>query len=50
MCNDCYGAKATRKPWRTIGSKDISYIKIATNPGDVVPVDQLESSIPGFIG
>jgi transposase InsO family protein len=27
-----------------------SHIKKASNPGDVVSVDQLESSIPGFIG
>jgi len=51
MCNDCYGAKATRKPWRTKGDKlNRSHIKKAVNPGDVVSVDQLESSIPGFIG
>jgi hypothetical protein len=51
MCNDCYGAKATRKPWRVKGNKsNRSHAKKAVNPGNVVSVDQLESSIPGFIG
>jgi hypothetical protein len=51
MCNDCCGAKATRRPWRTSAGKgNASHIKPATSPGDVVSVDQLESSIPGFIG
>ena len=50
MCNDCCGAKATRRPWRTSAGKgNASHIKPATSPGDVVSVDQLESSIPGFI-
>jgi hypothetical protein len=44
MSNDCCGAKATRKPWRSKGSKDRSHIKKATNPGDVVAIDQLESN------
>jgi transposase InsO family protein len=51
MCNDCCAAKATRKPWRGEGKGHIqSHIKRASNPGDIVSVDQLESSIPGFIG
>jgi hypothetical protein len=51
MCNDCCAAKATRKPRRGKGKGHIqSHIKKASNPGDVVSVDQLESSIPGFIG
>jgi hypothetical protein len=51
MCNDCCAAKATREPWRGKGKRHFqSHIKKASNPGDVVSVDQLESSIPGFIG
>jgi len=51
MCNDCCAAKATRKPWRSKGKGHIqSHIKKVSNPGDIVSVDQLESSIPGFIG
>jgi transposase InsO family protein len=51
MCNDCCGSKATRRPWRTSAGKgNASHINPATNPRDAVSVDQLESSIPGFIG
>jgi hypothetical protein len=51
MCNDCCGAKATRRSWRFKGDKSSrSHIKKAVNPGDVVSVDQQESSIPGSIG
>jgi hypothetical protein len=51
MCNDCCGAKATGSPWRNKESKHMqSHIKRPTQPGEVVSVDQLESSIPGFIG
>jgi hypothetical protein len=51
MCNDCCGAKATRRPWRNKESKHKqSHIKRPTHPGEVVSVDQLESSVPGFIG
>jgi len=51
MCNDCCGAKATRKPWRGKSAKyNQRHLKKATYPGEVISVDQLESSIPGFIG
>jgi hypothetical protein len=51
FCNDCCGAKATRRPWRgKVSIDNQSHIKRATHPGEVVSVDQLESSIPGFIG
>jgi hypothetical protein len=51
MCNDCCGARATRKPWRSKSAKqDRRHLKKATRPGEVISVDQLESSIPGFIG
>ena len=51
MCNDCYGAKATRKPWRVKGNKlNRNHVRKAVNPGDVVSVDLWESSNPGFIG
>jgi hypothetical protein len=51
MCNDCLGAKATRRPWRSKSSKyNQRHLKKATHPGEVISVDQLESSIPGFIG
>jgi hypothetical protein len=51
MCNDCCGAKATRRPWRSRSDKyNQRYLKKATHPGEVISVDQLESSILGFIG
>ncbi len=51
MCNDCCGAKATRRPWRGKESRHKpSHLKRPTHPGEVVSVDQLESSVPGFIG
>jgi hypothetical protein len=51
MCNDCCGAKATRKPWRGKGKRyNQKHLKKTPHPGEVVSVDQLESSIPGFIG
>ena len=51
MCNDCCGAKAPRKPWRGKGKRyKQRHMKKAPHPGEVVSVDQLESSIPGFIG
>jgi hypothetical protein len=53
MCNDCYCASAARTPWRTKPTKDdnkkldrISKLK----PGEIVAVDQLESSVPGLLG
>jgi hypothetical protein len=51
MCNDCCGAKATRTPWTSKGKGYIQkHLKKTPHPGEVVSVDQLESSIPGFIG
>jgi hypothetical protein len=51
MYIDCCGAKVTRRPWRNKSAKyNQRHLKKATHPGEVVSVDQLESSIPGFIG
>jgi hypothetical protein len=51
MCNDCCGDKTTRRPWRSKSAKyNQRHLKKATHPGEVISVDQLESSIPGFIG
>jgi len=53
MCNDCYSASATRTPWRTKPDKhkkNLGDRRSSLSPGDVVSVDQLESSTPGFIG
>jgi len=51
MCNDSCGAKATRKPWRGKGKRyKQRHLKNTPHPREVVSVDQLELSIPGFIG
>jgi hypothetical protein len=53
MCNDCYSASATRTPWRTYPDKHKKSLgdrRSSLSPGDVVSVDQLEYSTPGFIG
>ena len=53
ICNDCYSASAARTPWRTKPSKQMKQSEDRRTkmlPGDVVSVDQLETSTPGFIG
>jgi hypothetical protein len=53
MCNDCYCASASRTPWRskpTNFRKSMHDKRLHLSPGDVVSIDQLESSTPGFIG
>jgi hypothetical protein len=51
MCNDCYCAKVSRIPWRGKPSKDdLKKIGRKLKPGDVVSIDQLESSVPGLLG
>jgi hypothetical protein len=53
ICNDCYSASAARTPWRTKPSKQMKQSedrRTNLSPGDVVSVDQLETSNPGFIG
>jgi hypothetical protein len=41
MCNDCCGAKATRKPWRDKGRRYIQrHLKKTPHPGEVVSVYQ----------
>ena len=42
-------AKATKRPWRTKAHHKAK-LQVATKPGQCVSVDQLESSVLGFIG
>jgi hypothetical protein len=50
MCNDCCGVKETRRPWRGKSAKyNQRHIKKANHPGEVISVDQVESSIPGLL-
>ena len=48
ICPACQYGKMHRKPWRTKG-KPSNPSKVATEPGQIVSVDQLESPTPGFI-
>ena len=48
FCAACQYGKMTKRPWRVKGD-DKGTAKTATYPGQVVPVDQLESTSPGFI-
>lgn len=49
VCPGCAYGKAHRKPWAYKGIKNRKPIKVATNPGEVVSVDQLISPTPGFV-
>jgi hypothetical protein len=50
-CRSCLFGQATRRPWRNKPKKDATPHKLrtATQPGQCVSVDQLESSTPGLI-
>lgn len=43
-CPGCLYGKATRRPWRTKGKTGKKHLKRATQPGEVVSVEQLESN------
>ena len=47
LCNDCYCASASRTPWRiksTPDSRRAEFRRTLLSPGEVVSIDQLESS------
>ena len=48
FCTACQYGKLTKRPWRVKGD-DKKSTKVATRPGQIVSVDQLESNTPGFI-
>jgi len=48
-CAGCMYGALTKRPWRTKGSSNRGKLFQAKAPGDCVSVDQLESSLPGFI-
>ena len=48
FCAACQYGKMTKRPWRVKGD-DKGTAKTATYPGQVVSVNQLESTSPGFI-
>ena len=47
FCAACKYGKQTKRPWRTKGPQ--GHIHTTTQPGQVVSVDQLESTTPGFV-
>ena len=50
-CTSCLYEKATRRPWRTkpkVGHQS-GKLRTATEPGQYISVDQLESTAPGLI-
>ena len=47
FCAACKYGKQTKRPWRTKGPQ--GHIRTTTTPGQVISVDQLESSTPGFV-
>jgi hypothetical protein len=50
LCNDCYSAAACKTPWRRKPRKETKRNnRELLLPGDIVSVDQLESSTPGFM-
>ena len=48
ICPACQYGKMHRKPWRTKGNPS-KPSRVATEPGQIVSVDQFESPSPGFI-
>ena len=48
FCAACQYGRMTKRPWRAKGD-DKNTAKTATYPGQVVSVDQLQSTTPGFI-
>ena len=47
FCAACKYGKQIKRPWRTKGPQ--GHIRTTTQPGQVVSVDQLESTTPGFV-
>ena len=47
-CVACLYGKATKRPWRS-RARNRNKLFVATKPGQVVSIDQMESSTPGLI-
>ena len=47
FCEACKYGKQTKRPWCTKGPQ--GHIRTTTQPGQVVSVNQLESTTPGFV-
>jgi len=49
-CAACRLGKATKVPWRSKGEDNRRQIHTATEPGQCVSIDQMQSTTPGLIG
>jgi hypothetical protein len=49
-CSACYYGKASRRPWREKGVENKNKIATATAPGQIISVDQMQSTVPGMVG
>jgi hypothetical protein len=50
QCAACYYGKASRQPWREKGLANKNKIALVTAPGQIVSVDQMQSTAPGMVG
>lgn len=48
-CSACMYSKATRRAWRTKSTANAGKLRTATRPGEIVSIDQIESSTKGLI-
>ena len=49
FCAGCLEGAMTKQPWRLKGDKNKGQLREAKKSGQIVSVDQLESTTPGFI-
>jgi GAG-pre-integrase domain len=50
QCTACYYGKASKRPWQEKWLANKNKIVLATVPGQIVSVDQMQSTVPGFVG
>jgi hypothetical protein len=50
QCTACYYWKASRRAWREKGLANQRKIALATAPGQIVSVNQMQSTVPGMVG
>jgi hypothetical protein len=50
QCTACYYGKASRRPWRKKWLPNQRKIALATVPGQIVSVNQMQSTVPGMVG
>ena len=50
QCATCLFVSMTKRPWHTKATSNRVKARRVTQPGDCVSVDQLQSTLPGFMG